>query len=85
MSGLERLLPPERIELLRTCGVLVFDVDDTLLSRRTNAHESDQSFFDSPAAQMLPKLLSAGLRVCVITGHGWAQLERRLMAPIARR
>ena len=82
LSKLEKILSPERLESLRQNGVLIFDVDDTLLARRSQPSEKDQIFAESAAAVSVPMLLSAGVRICVITGHGWAQLERRFVSPL---
>lgn len=81
-DNLSTLLSPERLEKLRRNGAIVFDVDDTLLARRGKFSENDQIFSESPAALSVPRLLNAGVRVCVITGHGWAQLEKRFVAPL---
>ncbi len=75
---------PENIENLRRSGIIFFDVDDTLLARRTNRLEKDQIFADSEAAQLIPLLLQAKIRVCIITGHGWKQLQKRLVAPLVK-
>lgn len=82
MNKLEELLTTEILKNLRENGAIVFDVDDTLLARRKNIGESDQHFSESPAAVSVPQLLNAGVRVCVITGHGWAQLEKRFVLPL---
>jgi hydroxymethylpyrimidine pyrophosphatase-like HAD family hydrolase len=82
LKNFETLLSPDRIKNLRENGAIFFDVDDTLLARRKNAGENDQNFSESSAAALVPLLLGAGVRVCVITGHGWAQLERRFVTPL---
>jgi len=81
-DNLNTLLSPERLEKLRQNGVMIFDVDDTLLARRGRFSKNDQIFSESPAAVSIPLLLNAGVRVCVITGHGWAQLEKRFVLPL---
>lgn len=42
----------------------------------------EETFAESAAAKKLPQLLRRGFRVGLITGHGWRQLETRLVAPI---
>lgn len=69
---------------MRQHGAIVFDVDDTLLERRKNVHENDQVFSESSAAMSLIRLLELGVRVCLITGHGWTQLEDRLVKPLIK-
>lgn len=81
---IEEILTSERIDALRKWGILFFDVDDTLLSRRNSEFGAEQNFADSPAAQTLPSLLAAGLRICIVTGHGWKQLESRLVRPLVK-
>lgn len=83
LSDLEIILSRARTEKLRQNGAIVFDVDDTLLARRTKPTGCDQVFSESPAAVSLPLLLNAGIKVCIITGHGWKQLENRLVKPLA--
>lgn len=84
LSNLNSLLPPERLENLRRNGVMFFDVDDTLLARRTKPSENDQVFSESQAAISIPLFLNAGIRVCVITGHGWKQLQNRFVLPLIK-
>lgn len=82
LSKLDSVLSPERLENLRRSGVIIFDVDDTLLARRRFSSERDQIFSESAAAVSVPQLLKIGLTVCVVTGHGWAQLEKRFVSPL---
>ncbi len=82
MSKFETILSPARLENLRKNGAICFDVDDTLLARRKNISESDQVFSESPAAAFVPLLLNAGVKVCIITGHGWTQLKERFVLPL---
>ncbi len=67
---------------LRDHGVLFFDVDDTLLSRSGGINGKGETFYESPAAMHLPKLLDRGFRVVIITGHETEQLFRRLIGPL---
>lgn len=80
LNKLDALLSPERLEILRRNGALIFDVDDTLLARRGAASENDQIFSESAAAISVPLLLNAGVRVCIVTGHGWKQLKKRFVS-----
>lgn len=82
MNHLETIFAPERIDRLIKTGVLIFDVDDTLLARSSRPGEADSSFADSIAAQNLVGLLRLGLRIAFVTGHGWGQLKRRLIDPL---
>lgn len=72
----------ERMSKLRRKGVIFFDVDDTLLARRSENAKRDQIYSESAAATLLPKLLHANIRLCIITGHGWNQLQSRLIEPL---
>jgi hydroxymethylpyrimidine pyrophosphatase-like HAD family hydrolase len=93
-AGIElgTLLDAARVERLRRAGALVLDVDDTLLARERAAvgdsvrgGGGEETFNESAAAMLLPELLRRGFRVGLITGHGWRQLERRLVAPVVER
>jgi hypothetical protein len=93
MSGgveLGELLDAARVERLRRAGALVLDVDDTLLARERvrgvdGAVGGGETFAESAAAALLPELLRRGFRVALVTGHGWRQLESRLVAPVVER
>jgi hypothetical protein len=50
--------------------------------RRRHPSGPDQIYADSEAARLIPELLDVGLRVCLITGHGWTQLTERLLTPL---
>lgn len=63
-------------------GALLLDVDDTLLVRERAAGSRPEVFADSAPAALLPQLLDRGMRLCLITGHGWRQLESRLISPL---
>ncbi|HLL70687.1 MAG TPA: hypothetical protein VK363_04590 [Pyrinomonadaceae bacterium] len=81
---LDELMDAARVERLRLRGALVLDVDDTLLARvRADGGAGEETFAESAAAAALPELLRRGFNVCLITGHGWQQLETRLVAPVA--
>lgn len=80
---LDGLMDAARVERLRLSGALVLDVDDTLLARvRADGGAGEETFAESAAAAALPELLRRGFNVCLITGHGWRQLETRLVAPV---
>jgi hypothetical protein len=81
---LGELLDAARVERLRRAGVLVLDVDDTLLARE-RAGGGAETFKESASAALLPELLRRGFRVALITGHGWRQLQSRLVAPVVAR
>lgn len=83
VSELDKLFDAARVERVRRQGALVLDVDDTLLARAGSAGE--ESFAESAPAALLPELLRRGFNVCLITGHGWEQLQSRLIAPIVER
>lgn len=80
---LDELMDAARVGRMRLRGALVLDVDDTLLAReRADGGAGEETFAESAAAAALPELLRRGFRVCLITGHGWRQLETRLVAPV---
>ena len=78
--GTKELIDRSLIDRLRQQGALVLDVDDTLLSR-DSIGAKQESFVERPAAR-LSELLRCGFTVCIMTGHGWRQLESRLMNPV---
>jgi hypothetical protein len=78
-DALDKVITPSRMQTLRARGVLILDVDDTLLARRNGSTADGEKFGDSPAALMLPQLLHVGVRVALMTGHGWEQLDERLI------
>jgi hydroxymethylpyrimidine pyrophosphatase-like HAD family hydrolase len=91
-AGIElcELLDAARVERLRRTGALVLDVDDTLLARERaggigGGGGGEETFAESAAAALLPQLLRRGFRVGLVTGHGWRQLETRLVAPVVAR
>ncbi|HZG53298.1 MAG TPA: hypothetical protein VEZ40_14300, partial [Pyrinomonadaceae bacterium] len=91
-AGVElgELLDAARVERLRRAGALALDVDDTLLARERAAFVAgvrggEETFAESASAALLPELLRRGFRVGLITGHGWRQLESRLVAPVVER
>jgi hypothetical protein len=83
---LDKLLDAARIERVRRAGALVLDVDDTLLAREragiTGAETLAETFAESAPAALLPELLRRGFNLCLITGHGWQQLQTRLTLPL---
>jgi hydroxymethylpyrimidine pyrophosphatase-like HAD family hydrolase len=82
---LETVIDASQMERVRSHGALVFDVDDTLLARERADGAGQETFYDSAAAALLPEFLRHGFNLCLITGHGWQQLESRLVAPIVER
>ncbi len=76
------VIDASRIERVMKHGALLLDVDDTLLVRERAVGGGSETFADSPSAALLPQLLDRGVRLCLITGHGWQQLETRLIAPL---
>jgi hypothetical protein len=89
-AGVElgELLDAARVERLRRAGALALDVDDTLLARERAAGGGaggEETFAESASAALLPEILRRGFRVGLITGHGWRQLESRLVAPVVER
>lgn len=82
---LSKLIDASRIEHLRLKGALVLDVDDTLLARQGTNGAGQETFDESAAAALLPEFLRRGFNLCLITGHGWRQLESRLVSPIVER
>jgi hydroxymethylpyrimidine pyrophosphatase-like HAD family hydrolase len=82
---LGKLLDAARVERLRRAGALVLDVDDTLLARERAGSGGEETFKESASAALLPELLRRGFRVGLVTGHGWRQLEARLVAPVVER
>lgn len=93
VSELDKLLDASRVERVRRQGALVLDVDDTLLAREraggravgAGVETLAETFTESAPAALLPELLRRGFNLCLITGHGWGQLESRLIAPLVAR
>jgi len=81
-NSLDVLLSDDRLRAIRDRGIIVFDVDDTLLARKNSPDGQDQIYSESEAAKALPFLLQSGYRLCLITGHGWNQLAERLVEPL---
>jgi hypothetical protein len=79
---LDTLLQASVVERVLRHGALLLDVDDTILVRERAGRGGPETFADSPSAALLPKLLTRGFRLCLITGHGWKQLESRLISPL---
>jgi hydroxymethylpyrimidine pyrophosphatase-like HAD family hydrolase len=94
VNELGKLIDAARVGRVRRAGALVFDVDDTLLAREraggagvetvagTLMETIAETFAESAPAALLPELLRRGFNLCFITGHGWQQLQTRLVAPI---
>jgi hypothetical protein len=89
---LDKLIDAARIARVRRAGALVFDVDDTILAREraggasgAGAETFAETFAESAPAALLPELLRRGFNLCFITGHGWQQLQTRLVAPVIER
>jgi hydroxymethylpyrimidine pyrophosphatase-like HAD family hydrolase len=91
--ALSEVIDAARVERVRRAGALVLDVDDTLLARvrasgaacGAGAETLAETFAESASAALLPELLRRGFNLCLITGHGWRQLESRLIAPLVER
>ncbi|HEV7903547.1 MAG TPA: hypothetical protein VGO96_06880, partial [Pyrinomonadaceae bacterium] len=87
--ALDEVIDAARVERVRRAGALVLDVDDTLLARERKGDAGGEilaeTFAGSASAALLPELLRRGFNVCLITGHGWSQLESRLIAPLVAR
>ena len=82
VSELDKLMDAAHVERVRRAGALVLDVDDTLLARERAGGTGEETFRESAPAALLPELLRRGFNVCLITGHGWQQLQTRLIAPL---
>ena len=80
-AKLDGILDASRIRQLRNRSAIVLDVDDTVLAREREGI-GQESFEHSASASLLPELLQRGFRMCFITGHGWSQLESRLIKPL---
>lgn len=80
-----KLMDAAHVERVRRAGALVLDVDDTLLARERAGGAGEESFAESAPAALLPELLRRGFNLCLITGHGWQQLQSRLIAPLIER
>jgi len=83
-ADLDTLLQPSLVERVRRHGALLLDVDDTILLRERAGGGGPETFSESPSAALLPQLLMRGFRLCLITGHGWKQLESRLIGPLTK-
>lgn len=81
---LDTLLDPSLVERVLRHGALLLDVDDTILLRERSGGGGPETFSESPSAALLPQLLMRGFRLCLITGHGWKQLESRLIDPLTK-
>ena len=82
---LRQLLDAARVERVRRTGACVLDVDDTLLARERAGGGGEETFAESAPAALVPELLRRGFRVGLITGHGWRQLEARLVSAVVAR
>lgn len=82
---LDKLIDAARVARVRRAGALVFDVDDTLLARERAGSAGEETFTESAPAALLPELLRRGFNLCLVTGHGWQQLQTRLTAPLIER
>jgi hypothetical protein len=82
---LGKLLDAAHVARVRRAGAFVFDVDDTLLARERAGGAGAETFAESAPAALLPELLRRGFNLCLITGHGWQQLQSRLVAPVVAR
>jgi hypothetical protein len=80
--GFSTLLQAPVVERVRRHGALLLDVDDTILLRERAGGGRPETFSESAPAALLPELLMRGFRLCLITGHGWKQLESRLIDPL---
>jgi hydroxymethylpyrimidine pyrophosphatase-like HAD family hydrolase len=78
---LTSLIGRERLARVRRLGAVVLDVDDTLLARPALP---GQDRAEAPGREVQPLirgLLGKGVRVILVTGHGWEQLKRRWIEP----
>jgi hydroxymethylpyrimidine pyrophosphatase-like HAD family hydrolase len=82
---LGKLIDASHVARVRRAGAFVFDVDDTILARTRANGAGEETFKESAPAALLPELLRRGFNVCLITGHGWQQLQSRLIAPVIER
>jgi hypothetical protein len=90
--ALSEVIDAARVARVRRAGALVLDVDDTLLARErmsgaggAGAETLAEAFAESASAALLPELLRRDFNLCLITGHGWGQLQSRLIAPLVER
>jgi hypothetical protein len=84
-SELGNFIDAQHVARVRRAGALVLDVDDTLLARERAGGAGEETFKESASAALLPELLRRGFNVCLITGHGWGQLQSRLILPLVER
>jgi hypothetical protein len=70
-----------RLEGVRDHGAVVLDVDDTLLPRPTLLGEDRAEESGQQMGAVIRSLLKTGVRVTLITGHGWEQLQHRWVEP----
>jgi hypothetical protein len=80
--NLSTIIDGSRLQSVRLKGALILDVDDTLLAREGASGGTQETFDESAAAALLPEFLRRGFNLCLITGHGWQQLESRLVGPL---
>jgi hydroxymethylpyrimidine pyrophosphatase-like HAD family hydrolase len=80
--NLSTIIDGSRLQSVRLKGALILDVDDTLLAREGASSGTQETFDESAAAALLPEFLRRGFNLCLITGHGWQQLESRLVGPL---
>jgi hypothetical protein len=65
-------------------GAIALDVDDTLLARPPFLGEAPTPDSGQRVGAVILSLLKGGVRVILITGHGWEQLRRRWVGPLLR-
>jgi hypothetical protein len=78
---LAKVIDRERLAAVRRFGAIVLDVDDTLLARPALRGEDRAEDSGQRVGALIRGLLDRGVRVILITGHGWGQLQRRWIVP----
>ena len=78
---LAKLVSRERLAGVRRFGAVVLDVDDTLLARPALLGEDRAEDTGQRVGALVRGLLSKGVRIVLVTGHGWEQLKHRWIEP----
>jgi hypothetical protein len=77
---LVRVVDAPHVQRIYRLGALILDVDDTLIPR-AGCDSAGENLALEPTVR-IALLLLRGFHVGIVTGHGWTQLNRKLIRPI---